>query len=105
MSEPFLSTHSALPAEGSFEIPLALKATHGIQVHPEEGDVPVGSSESEDPGKAEDPVSVKTVSAEKAEVVATSSAKSVSPKTGDSTGFSLAAAAMSVLAALRKRED
>lgn len=98
--------------EGSFEIPLALKATHGIQVDPEEGDVPVGPGESEDPGKAEDPVSVKTVSAEKAEVVATSSAKSVSPKTGDSAGFSLAAAAMSVLAAisaafaaLRRRED
>lgn len=98
--------------EGSFKIPLALKATHGIQVNPEEGDVPVSPGESEDPGKAEDPVSVKTVSAEKAEVVATSSAKSVSPKTGDSAGFSLAAAAMSVLAAisaafaaLRKRED
>lgn len=98
--------------EGSFEIPLALKATHGIQVDPEEGDVPVGPDESEDPGKVEDPGSVKTVSAEKAEVVATSSAKSVSPKTGDSTGFSLAAAAMSVLAAisaafaaLRRRED
>lgn len=98
--------------EGSFKIPLALKATHGIQVNPEEGDVPVSPSESEGPGKAEDPVSVKTVSAEKAEVVATSSAKSVSPKTGDSAGFSLAAAAMSVLAAisaafaaLRKRED
>ncbi len=98
--------------EGSFEIPLALKATHGIQVDPEEGDVPVGPGESEDPGKAEDPVSVKTVSAEKAEVVATSSAKSVSPKTGDSAGFSFAAAAMSVLAAisaafaaLRRRED
>ena len=98
--------------EGSFEIPLALKATHGIQVDPEEGDVPVGPGESEDPGKAEDPGSVKTVSAEKAEVVATSSAKSVSPKTGDSAGFSLAAAAMSVLAAisaafaaLRRRED
>ena len=97
--------------EGSFKIPLALKATHGIQVNPEEGDVPVSPSESEDPGKAEDPVSVKTVSAEKAEVVATSSAKSVSPKTG-AAGFSLAAAAMSVLAAisaafaaLRKRED
>ena len=57
--------------EGSFKIPLALKATHGIQVNPEEGDVPVSPSESEDPGKAEDPVSVKTVSAEKAEVVAT----------------------------------
>lgn len=98
--------------EGSFETPLALKATHGIQVDPEEGDVPVGPGESEDPGKAEDPVSVKTVSAEKAEVVATSSTKSVSPKTGDSAGFSLAAAAMSVLAAisaafaaLRRRED
>ena len=98
--------------EGSFEIPLALKATHGIQVDPEEGDVPVGPGESEDPGKEEDPDSVKTVSAEKAEVVATSSAKSVSPKTGDSAGFSLAAAAMSVLAAisaafaaLRRRED
>lgn len=98
--------------EGSFEIPLALKATHGIQVDPEEGDVPVGPGESEDPGKVEDPGSVKTVSAEKAEVVATSSAKSVSPKTGDSAGFSLAAAAMSVLAAisaafaaLRRRED
>ena len=99
--------------EGSFEIPLALKATHGIQVDPEEGDVPVGPGESEDPGKEEeDPGSVKTVSAEKAEVVATSSAKSVSPKTGDSAGFSLAAAAMSVLAAisaafaaLRRRED
>lgn len=98
--------------EGSFEIPLALKAAHGIQVDPEEGDVPVGPGESEDPGKVEDPGSVKTVSAEKAEVVATSSAKSASPKTGDSTGFSLAAAAMSVLAAisaafaaLRRRED
>ena len=98
--------------EGSFEIPLALKATHGIQVDPEEGDVPVGPGEPEDPGKAEDSGSVKTVSAEKAEVVATSSAKSVSPKTGDSAGFSLAAAAMSVLAAisaafasLRRRED
>lgn len=45
--------------EGSFEIPLALKATHGIQVDPEEGDVPVGPGESEDPGKAEDPGSVK----------------------------------------------
>lgn len=57
-------------------------------------------------------LAAKTVSAEKAEVVATSSAKSVSPKTGDSAGFSLAAAAMSVLAAisaafaaLRRRED
>ena len=79
--------------EGGFEIPLALKAAHGIQVDPEEGDV-------------------KTVSAEKVEVVARGSAKSVSPKTGDSAGFSFAAAAMSVLAAisaafaaLRRRED
>ena len=70
--------------EGGFEIPLALKAAHGIQVDPEEGDVPVGPGESEDPGKAEDPGNVKTVSAEKAEVVAHGSAKSVSPKTGDS---------------------
>lgn len=83
-----------------------------MQVDPEEGDVPVGPGESEDPGKVEDPGSVKTVSAEKAEVVVTSSAKSVSPKTGDFAGFSFAAAAMSVLAAigaafaaLRKRED
>lgn len=98
--------------EGSFEIPLALKAAHGIQVDPEEGDVPVGPGEPEDPEKAEDPGNVKTVSAEKAEVVAHGSAKSVSPKTGDSAGFSFAAAAMSVLAAisaafaaLRKRED
>lgn len=98
--------------EGSFEILPALKAAHGIQVDPEEGDVPVGPSESEDPGKAEDPGNVKTVSAEKVEVVAHGSAKSVSPKTGDSAGFSFAAAAMSVLAAisaafaaLRKRED
>lgn len=45
--------------EGSFEIPLALKAAHGIQVDPEEGDVPVGPDESEDPGKAEDLGSVK----------------------------------------------
>lgn len=81
--------------EGSFEIPLALKVAHGIQVDPEEGDVPVGPGESEDPGKVEDLGSVKTVSAEKAEAVATSSAKSVSPKTGDSAAF----------AALRKRED
>ena len=95
--------------EGSFEIPLALKAAHGIEVDPEEGDEPVGPGESEDPGKAEDSSSVKT---EKAEVVAPSSAKSVSPKTGDSAGFSLAAAAMSVVAAisaafaaLRRRED
>ena len=98
--------------EGGFEIPLALKAAHGIEVDPEEGDVPVGPGESEDPGKAEDPGSVKTVSAEKAEVVAPSSAKSVSPKTGDPAGFSFAAAAMSVVAAisaafaaLRRRED
>ncbi len=45
--------------EGSFEIPLALKAAHGIQVDPEEGDVPVDPGESEDPGKAEDLGSVK----------------------------------------------
>lgn len=95
--------------EGAFETPLALKAAHGIEVDPEEGDEPVGPGESEDPGKAEDSSSVKT---EKAEVVAPSSAKSVSPKTGDSAGFSLAAAAMSVVAAisaafaaLRRRED
>lgn len=95
--------------EGAFEIPLALKAAHGIEVDPEEGDEPVGPGESEDPGKAEDSSSVKT---EKAEAVAPSSAKSVSPKTGDSAGFSLAAAAMSVVAAisaafaaLRRRED
>ena len=99
--------------EGNFETPLALKAAHGIEVDPGEGDEPAGpDGGSEDPGKVEDPGSVKTVSAEKAEVVAISSAKSVSPKTGDSTGFSLAAAAMSVLAAisaafaaLRRRED
>lgn len=99
--------------EGNFEIPLALKAAHGIEVDPEEGDEPASPDDgSEDPGKAEDPGSVKTVSAEKAEVVAPGSVKSVSPKTGDSAGFGLAAAAMSVVAAisaafaaLRRRED
>ena len=99
--------------EGSFEIPLALKAAHGIEVDPEEGDEPAGpDGGSEDPGKAEGSGSVETVSAEKAEVVAPGSVKSVSPKTGDSAGFGLAAAAMSVVAAisaafaaLRRRED
>lgn len=99
--------------EGNFEIPLALKAAHGIEVDPGEGEEPAGPDDgSEDPGKAEDPGSVKTVSAEKAEVVAPGSVKSVSPKTGDSAGFGLAAAAMSVVAAisaafaaLRRRED
>lgn len=99
--------------EGDFEIPLALKAAHGIEVDPGEGDEPAGpDGGSEDPGKAEGSSSVETVSAEKAEVVAPGSVKSVSPKTGDSAGFGLAAAAMSVVAAisaafaaLRKRED
>ena len=99
--------------EGNFEIPLALKAAHGIEVDPGEGEEPASpDGGSEDPGKAEDPGSVKTVSAEKAEVVAPGSVKNVSPKTGDSAGFGLAAAAMSVVAAisaafaaLRRRED
>ncbi len=99
--------------EGSFEIPLALKADHGIEVDPGEGEEPASpDGGSEDPGKAEGSSSVETVSAEKAEVVAPGSVKSVSPKTGDSAGFGLAAAAMSVVAAisaafaaLRRRED
>lgn len=99
--------------EGNFEIPLALKAAHGIEVDPGEGEEPAGpDGGSEDPGKAEGSSSVETVSAEKAEVVAPGSVKSVSPKTGDSAGFGLAAAAMSVVAAisaafaaLRRRED
>ena len=99
--------------EGSFETPLALKAAHGVEVDPGEGDEPAAPDDgSEDPGKAEGSSSVETVSAEKAEVVASGSVKSVSPKTGDSAGFSLAAAAMSVIAAisaafaaLRRRED
>ncbi len=99
--------------EGSFETPLALKAAHGVEVDPGEGDEPaVPDDGSEDPGKAEGSSSVETVSAEKAEVVASGSVKSVSPKTGDSAGFGLAAAAMSVIAAisaafaaLRRRED
>lgn len=99
--------------EGSFETPLALKAAHGVEVDPGEGDEPaVPDDGSEDPGKAEGSSSVETVSAEKAEVVAPGSVKSVSPKTGDSAGFGLAAAAMSVVAAisaafaaLRRRED
>lgn len=99
--------------EGNFEIPLALKAAHGVEVDPGEGDEPaVPDDGSEDPGKAEGSSSVETVSAEKAEVVASGSVKSVSPKTGDSAGFGLAAAAMSVIAAisaafaaLRRRED
>lgn len=99
--------------EGNFEIPLALKAAHGIEVDPGEGEEPVGpDGGSEDLGKAEGFGSVETVSAEKAEVVAPGSVKSVSPKTGDSAGFGLAAAAMSVVAAisaafaaLRRRED
>lgn len=99
--------------EGNFEIPLALKAAHGIEVDPGEGEEPTGPDDgSEDPGKAEDSSSVEAVSAEKAEVVAPGSVKSVSPKTGDSAGFGLAAAAMSVVAAisaafaaLRRRED
>ena len=99
--------------EGNFEIPLALKAAHGIEVDPGEGEEPAGPDDgSEDPGKAEDSSSVEAVSAEKAEVVAPGSVKSVSPKTGDSAGFGLAAAAMSVVAAisaafaaLRRRED
>lgn len=71
--------------EGNFEIPLALKAAHGIEVDPGEGDEPAGpDGGSEDPGKAEGSSSVETVSAEKAEVVAPGSVKSVSPKTGDS---------------------
>lgn len=99
--------------EGNFEIPLALKAAHGIEVDPGEGEEPASpDGGSEDPGKAEGSSSVETVSAEKAEVVAPGSVKSVSPKTGDSAGFGLAAAAMSVVAAisaafaaLRRRED
>ena len=99
--------------EGNFEIPLALKAAHGIEVDPGEGEEPASpDGASEDPGKAEGSSSVETVSAEKAEVVAPGSVKSVSPKTGDSAGFGLAAAAMSVVAAisaafaaLRRRED
>ena len=99
--------------EGNFEIPLALKAAHGIEVDPGEGEEPAGpDGGSEDPGKAEGSSSVETVSAEKAEVVAPGSVKSVSPKTGDSAGFGLAAAAMSVVAAIsaafaafRRRED
>lgn len=99
--------------EGNFEIPLALKAAHGIEVDPGEGEEPAGPDDgSEDPGKAEGSSSVETVSAEKAEVVAPGSVKSVSPKTGDSAGFGLAAAAMSVVAAIsaafaafRRRED
>ena len=99
--------------EGSFETPLALKAAHGVEVDPGEGDEPAAPDDgSEDSGKAEGSSSVETVSAEKAEVVASGSVKSVSPKTGDSAGFGLAAAAMSVIAAisaafaaLRRRED
>lgn len=99
--------------EGSFEIPLALKAAHGVEVDPGEGDEPAAPDDgSEDSGKAEGSSSVETVSAEKAEVAAPGSVKSVSPKTGDSAGFGLAAAAMSVIAAisaafaaLRRRED
>lgn len=99
--------------EGNFETPLALKAAHGIEVDPGEGEEPASpDGGSEDPGKAEGSSSVETVSAEKAEVVAPGSVKSVSPKTGDSAGFGLAAAAMSVVAAisaafaaLRRRED
>lgn len=99
--------------EGSFETPLALKAAHGVEVDPGEGDEPAAPDDgSEDSGKAEGSSSVETVSAEKAEVAAPGSVKSVSPKTGDSAGFGLAAAAMSVVAAisaafaaLRRRED
>ena len=99
--------------EGNFEIPLALKAAHGIEVDLGEGEEPASpDGGSEDPGKAEGSSGVETVSAEKAEVVAPGSVKSVSPKTGDSAGFGLAAAAMSVVAAisaafaaLRRRED
>lgn len=99
--------------EGSFETPLALKAAHGVEVDPGEGDEPAAPDDgSEDSGKAEGSSSVETVSAEKAEVEASGSEKSVSPKTGDSAGFGLAAAAMSVIAAisaafaaLRRRED
>ena len=99
--------------EGNFETPLALKAAHGIEVDPGEGEEPASpDGGSEDPGKAEGSSSVETVSAEKAEVVAPGSVKSVSPKTGDSAGFGLAAAAMSVVAAisaafaaLRRRDD
>lgn len=99
--------------EGSFETPLALKAAHGVEVDPGEGDEPAAPDDgSEDSGKAEGSSSVETVSAEKAEVEASGSVKSVSPKTGDSAGFGLAAAAMSVIAAisaafaaLRRRED
>lgn len=99
--------------EGNFETPLALKAAHGIEVDPGEGEEPASpDGGSEDPGKAEGSSSVEAVSAEKAEVVAPGSVKSVSPKTGDSAGFGLAAAAMSVVAAisaafaaLRRRED
>ena len=85
----------------------------GIEVDPGEGDEPAAPDDgSEDSGKAEGSSSVETVSAEKAEVVAPGNAKSASPKTGDSAGFGLAAAAMSVIAAisaafaaLRRRED
>ena len=99
--------------EGNFEIPLALKAAHGVEVDPGEGEEPASpDGGSEDPGKAEGSSSVETVSVEKAEVIAPGSVKSVSPKTGDSAGFGLAAAAMSVVAAisaafaaLRRRED
>lgn len=99
--------------EGSFETPLALKAAHGIEVDPGEGEEPASpDGGSEGPGKAEGSSSVEAVSAEKAEVAAPGSVKSVSPKTGDSAGFGLAAAAMSVVAAisaafaaLRRRED
>ena len=99
--------------EGSFETPLALKAAHGVEVDPGEGDEPAAPDDgSEDPGKAEGFSGVETVSAEKAEMVVSGSVKSVSPKTGDSAGFGLAAAAMSVVAAisaafaaLRRRED
>lgn len=99
--------------EGNFEIPLALKAAHGIEVDPGEGEEPTSpDGGSEDPGKAEGSSGVETVSAEKAEMVVSGSVKSVSPKTGDSAGFGLAAAAMSVVAAisaafaaLRRRED
>lgn len=99
--------------EGSFETPLALKAAHGVEVDPGEGDEPAAPDDgSEDSGKAEGSSSVETVSAEKAEVAAPGSVKSVSSKTGDSAGFGLAAAAMSVVAAisaafaaLRRRED
>lgn len=99
--------------EGSFETPLALKAAHGVEVDPGEGDEPAAPDDgSEDSGKAEDSSNVETVSAEKAEVAAPGSVESVSPKTGDSAGFGLAAAVMSVIAAIsaafaafRRRED